>query len=124
MNKKVTGDLVDKSTDEVREIVINARNSFFTAMDQLRGKKVEAADIKRDREVQKKQLIEDERTAQMFKCTKMKKKEPFLPSLKLRGYFENAQALVPIHGPNMDYRDREALIFPDRIKERSRKWKL
>ena len=68
--------------------------------------------------------MEDERTAQMFKFTKMKKKEPFLPSLKLRGYFENAQALVPIHGPNMDYRDREALIFPDRIKERSRKWKL
>ena len=116
MYRKVTSDHENKGNEEVRGRVLNARSAFLNALNHLRNKKQEHAEIKRGRELEKKQREEDERTAQMFKFTKMKKKEPFLPCVKLRGFFEREQALVPLHGPNMDHRVREALIFPDRVK--------
>ena len=88
MYRKVTSDHENKGNEEVRGRVLNARSAFLNALNHLRNKKQEHAEIKRGRELEKKQREEDERTAQMFKFTKMKKKEPFLPCVKLRGFFE------------------------------------
>jgi len=53
----------------------------------------------------------------------MKKKDPFLNAVKKIGYFQKEQEIVEIHDKARDYREREALIFPDKVKNNTKKWK-
>jgi hypothetical protein len=64
-----------------------AKERYNETMSQLRAKKEEHRDIKRQNDEERKQLLEEERKARAFKFTKMEKKLPFLPALKQREGF-------------------------------------
>mmetsp|Transcript_24927 Transcript_24927/g.28621 ORF Transcript_24927/g.28621 Transcript_24927/m.28621 type:complete len:116 (+) Transcript_24927:156-503(+) len=64
----------------------------------------------------------NEANIQKYKFGKMKKKDPFWNSVKTIGFFEKETKAVQIHEPARDYREREALIFPDKIKNHTKKW--
>ncbi len=63
-------------------------------------------------------------SAAQFKFTKMTRKAPFKPLVHGEGVFTDTPKIIEVHGKAMDFRDREALIFPDRIKEKGIKWTL
>ena len=52
----------------------------------------------------------------------MKKKPPFIQKVQTIGYFVQPKDDVEIHGKALDGRDREALIFPNRVKDKTVKW--
>ena len=52
----------------------------------------------------------------------MTKKPAFKPLVHAAGHLTKPQEIVEIHDKARDYREREALIFPDRIKDKTHKW--
>lgn len=52
----------------------------------------------------------------------MKKKAPFKAAVKKIGFFNKETDTIEIHEPARDYREKEALLFPDRIKDNTKKW--
>jgi hypothetical protein len=52
----------------------------------------------------------------------MVRKSPFKPLVHQDGYISPMKERIEIHGQNMDHRDKEALIFPSKIKDRTVKW--
>jgi hypothetical protein len=46
----------------------------------------------------------------------MKRKPPYKPLVHNEGIFTLDPKIIELHGPSMDYKDREALIFPDKVK--------
>jgi hypothetical protein len=104
------------------EQVIKQREDFFATLEHLKGKKEEYHQIKQKRE---KKMLDEEReqkNIQKFKFGKMKKKDPFMNAVQTIGYFQKETEAVQKHEPARDYREREALIFPDRIKNHTKKW--
>lgn len=49
----------------------------------------------------------------------MTRKPPYMPLVHSEGIFTNNPKIVEIHGTALDYKEREALIMPDRIKNHS-----
>lgn len=63
--------------------------------------------------------------AESLKFGKMSKKQPFFPSLHTRGFLQTENVVSCDNGvPYMAGRDRESLIFPNRIKDYSKKFGL
>jgi hypothetical protein len=72
----------------------------------MKQKKAETKNLKKS----------DERPAQKFKFGSMKKKDPFaIRKIEVKDEY-------PVHEPARDYREREALIFPDKVKNNAKKW--
>jgi hypothetical protein len=46
----------------------------------------------------------------------MKRKPPYKPLVHNEGIFTIDPEIIELHGPSMDYKEREALIFPDKVK--------
>jgi hypothetical protein len=61
--------------------------------------------------------------AKSFKFTKMSKKTPFLPSLNQKEYYSKAVA-IDNETTFKDHREREALLFPSRVKDYTKVMKL
>jgi hypothetical protein len=53
----------------------------------------------------------------------MKRKPPYKPLVHNEGIFTEDPKIVEVHGPALDYKDKEALIFPDKVKNNA-KWGL
>ncbi|CAI2379442.1 unnamed protein product [Moneuplotes crassus] len=117
MYKKVSGYTEPQDTDKVKEEVVKGRENFFEVMGQLRGKKDEYKEIKEKRVKRMKDQAKEEKESQKFKFGAMERKDPFKNAVRWKGYF---QKQVEIHEPARDYREREALIFPDKVKEHHR----
>jgi len=122
MYKKVSGYVEKQESDVVKSQVLNNRDDFFATLEQLKGKKQEYKQIKDKRQKRMKDQEKEEKNVQMFKFGKMKKKDPFLNTVKKKGFFQKETDIVPVHEPARDYREREALIFPDKVKNNSKKW--
>ena len=81
--------------------------------------------MKQENEFEREILKKEERMAKSFKFTKMSKKVAFLPSLHQKGVLEDGtQKFLEKDNKFMDHREREALIFPNKIKEREKKFGL
>ena len=103
--------------------VEQGRDEFFQTLEHLKGKKEEYKDIKEKRQKKMLDQEKEEKNIQKFKFGKMKKKDPFWNSVKTIGYFEKETKAVQIHEPARDYREREALIFPNKVKDNTKQWK-
>ena len=77
----------------------------------------EFKEIKQKRIQRVKDQAKEEKESQKFKFGAMKRKDPFMNAVKKKGYF---QKQVEIHEPARDFRETEALIFPDKVKEFNR----
>ena len=55
----------------------------------------------------------------MYKFGKMKKKPVFVQKVKTIGYFTQPEVIVELHGKALDGRERESLIFPNRITDKT-----
>jgi hypothetical protein len=64
-------------------------------------------------------LKKEEKQAAMFKFGTMKKKAPFIQKVKKTNDFVRPSDDVILHEPAIDGREREALIFPNRIKDKT-----
>ena len=53
----------------------------------------------------------------------MKKKPAFKNAVHKQGYFQKETEFTEVHEPARDFREREALIFPDRVKDNTKTWK-
>ena len=74
-------------------------------------------------DVEREEMRKAERIASMFKFTKMEKKKSFMPSYDVKGEFEDGYVKSFDNSlPYLDGRIREALVFPGRIKDRSRRF--
>ena len=80
--------------------------------------------MKEQNEVEREELKREERMAKSFKFTKMSKKVPFLPSLHQKGDLQDGISAIDLGVKYIDNRDKEALIFPDRTKEKTKKFNL
>jgi len=70
-------------------------------------------------------LKREERMAKSFKFTKMSKKVPFLPSLHQKGTLEQGKTkFLDADVKFLDHRQREALIFPNKVSEKEKKFNL
>ena len=74
--------------EQVFAVMRSAKQAYQETMGQLRAKKEEYHEMKRQNEDERKVLLEEERKAKSFKFTKMEKKAAFLPALKEREGFE------------------------------------
>jgi hypothetical protein len=74
--------------------------------------------MKQENELEREILKKEERMAKSFKFTKMSKKVPFLPSLHQKGNLEDGEKFIDKGHNYMDNREREALIFPDKISNK------
>jgi len=81
------------------------------------GNKNEFKEIKQKRIQRMQNQAKEEKDSQQFKFGAMKRKDPFLNAVKKTGYFKEQ---VPVHEPARDFREREALLFPDKVKEYNR----
>ena len=107
----------------MRDSIRNARISHDNYVTHFNNKKDEHADIKKENEVARAVLKNEERMAKAFKFTKMSKKTPFLPSLNQKGYYSVCTSMDNKEGYR-DHRERESLLFPARVKDFSRQMKL
>jgi hypothetical protein len=93
---------------------------MYDLMEHLKGKKQEYMQMKGENELEREEIRKQEKMAQSFKFTKMSKKTPFFPTLDTRGLIQteyvtsNDNALAYLDG-----RQREALMFPNRVKDHS-----
>ena len=79
--------------------------------------------MKAENDIERDEIRREEKNAQMFKFTKMSKKQPFFPTLKTRGTIQveyvksldNSLKYVP-------GREKEALMFPARNTDNSKKF--
>jgi hypothetical protein len=63
--------------------------------------------------------------ANSFKFTKMSKRVAFLPALHTRDFLdEKAVTSIDNTIPYVAYRDKEKLCFPDKVFEKTKKFKL
>lgn len=53
----------------------------------------------------------------------MERKPPYKPLVHNEGVFAKTPTVIEVHGPMIDYKYREALIFPDRVRDNT-KWNL
>lgn len=90
-------------------------------MDALKGKKEEYRELKKFNEEERKRLKEEERKANSFKFSKMEKKEPFLPSIHSKGFFEGFKT-GEVGEKYIDSRQKYELLFPDRAFEKTKKF--
>ena len=87
-------------------------------MQHLKGKNDEYKQIKERR--MKRPVVKFKET----KFGKMKKKAPFVNASKTKmDLFQDENDLVEVGEPARDYRVREALIFPDKVKNHTKQWK-
>ena len=122
MYKKISGQDDMLGMEAVHRVMKNAKNQFLDTMDQLRAKKDEYKDIKKQNDEERRILLEEERKAKSFKFTKMEKKTPFLPSIKQREGFEGYKSLAP--GEKfLDSRPKYQILFPQRALEKGLKFK-
>ena len=81
--------------------------------------------MKQENEFEREILKKEERMAKSFKFTKMSKKVAFLPSLHQKGVLENGtQKFIDQGHKFMDDREKKALIYPERMKEKEKKFNL
>lgn len=52
----------------------------------------------------------------------MTKKQPFFPKVFAKGELTMKKDIIEIHEKARDYREREALIFPNRVKDNKSLW--
>ena len=69
-------------------------------------------------------LKKEERMAKSFKFTKMSKRVPFLPSLHQKGNLQDGVTSIDDRTDYRDGREIEALIFPSKVNEKSKKFNL
>ena len=69
-------------------------------------------------------LKKEESMAKSFKFTKMSKKTPFLPSLHQRGFLQDGVTSIDDRTDYRDGREIEALIFPNKVNEKTKKFNL
>jgi hypothetical protein len=72
----------------------------------------------------RKKIALEESNASQFKFTKMTRKPAYKPLVHNEGVFTATFKITEVHGKAMDGRDREALIFPDKVKDHSKKWQF
>jgi len=74
-------------------------------------------------DIEREEIREAEKIASMFKSTKMVKKKSFMPSYDVKGEFE--EGYVKSNDNQLPYLEgctREALLFPARVKDKSRRF--
>ena len=63
--------------------------------------------------------------AESFKFGKMSKKQPFFPTLYTRGFLQTENLTSFDNGlPYLDGRDKESLLFPNKVKDYSKTFGL
>lgn len=124
MNKKITGTHDDDNLDKVRERARNARAEFQGMVNHYKDLRQEYKRMKEQNEVEREELKREERMAKSFKFTKMSKKVPFLPSLHQKGDLQDGISAIDKGVKFLDNREKEALLFPDRTKEKAKKFNL
>ena len=77
--------------------------------------------MRRDNDLERAEMRRQEKMAAGFKFTKMSKKMPFFPTLNSRGFL----AVEPVTSidheiPYVNGREREALLFPKKVKDYSK----
>lgn len=76
-------------------------------------------------DLEREQLRKEQKMANSFKFTKMSKKMAFLPALHTRDFLEQKPVTsVDNKTPYIAHRDKEKLMFPDKVFEKSKKFKL
>ena len=94
-------------------------------MSHLHDKKDEYRQMKAENDLEREQLRKEEKMAQSFKFTKMSKKTPFFPTLDARGFLQVEPVTSNDNGQKyIDGRDRQALMFPDKVKDNSKTFAL
>ena len=81
MYKKITGVADSGNLEEVKRSVRNARSAFQDSVQHFKNKRGEYMQMKADNELEREVLRKEEKMAQSFKFTTMKKKVAFLPSV-------------------------------------------
>jgi len=54
----------------------------------------------------------------------MTRKPPYKPLVHNAGIFTDNSKIIEVHGPAMDFKDREALIFPSKVSNYDKSWNL
>ena len=125
MNKKITGVEQEYDLEGVRNRMREANQNFQAYSQGFVDKKQEYKEMKQENDLEREQLRKEEKMAKSFKFTKMSKKVPFLPALNTRGFIQKDPLTSIDNQVNYrDYRDIEKLIFPDKVFEKEKKFKL
>ena len=75
--------------------------------------------------LEREQMRKEEKMAKSFKFTKMTKKVDFLPALHTRGFLQKDPITSIDNEVHFkDHRDREKLVFPDKVFEKDKKFAL
>ena len=76
-------------------------------------------------DLEREQIRKEQKMANSFKFTKMSKKVAFLPALHTRGELQVEPVTSIEKGTNyLAHRDKEKLMFPDKVFEKEKKFKL
>ena len=54
----------------------------------------------------------------------MTRKPPYKPLVHQQGIFTQTHEIIEQHGKAMDFKDREALIQPDKVYDNTKRWTL
>lgn len=122
MYKQISGIVTDKEV--CREALRKARGDYVDSVIHFANKKDEHKELKDINEQLRTEMKREERMAKSFKFTTMKKRTPFLPSLKQKGQLEDKVTAIDKGETFRDDRVKQALIHPDRVKDRSKKFAL
>ena len=105
--------------------MIRAKQGFQNYMNHLEGVKEDYQQMKRDNDLERAEMKRQEKQAAGFKFTKMSKKLPFFPTLNTRGFLAVEPVTSVDHGiPYINGGEREALLFPKKVKDFSKKFGL
>ena len=97
--------------------MVGAKQEFKEYMAQLRSKKDESKELKQSYNVERRNMILEEKKAQSFKFTKMTKKSPFLPTLHEKKEL-NKFTSIDAHEKFLDCQKKYFILFPQRAFEK------
>ena len=81
--------------------------------------------MRRDNDLERAEMKRQEKMAAGFKFTKMSKKMPFFPTLNTKGFLAVEPVTSIDHGiAYINGGEREALLFPKKVKDFSKKFGL
>ena len=117
MYKKITG--VDETTS--RQNIEQAKETYLNYLSTLSAVKGMDQTRKQDNDLERAEMRRQEKQAESFKFGKMSKTKPFFPTLNTRGFLQSEpMTSYDKEQPYMIGRDKQALIFPKKVKDWSK----
>ena len=120
--RHVTGG--ERSGLEIEDDIAHFKSTFSEALSDTKQSQSLQWRIKEKEKAYITRLKREEDENNMYKFGKLSTKTPFVSQMKPQSFFHKQRNTVQLHEKYRDYREREKLIFPNKVSQNLNKFSL